>query len=447
MRKIAIILSFVFSFAGAQTNTYRSTQVGKTSALFTSASNNLTISSTTATFGSAVPDTVGPGDAIQYDSDANGSIDAICFIVSRASSTSYTVQSASGGTPTACTNDQDWSIFRAYTSLSNVEARSENTGINATVRDFDTGTTYDLDTNNQALWIACYRGADGSTVSANAWTTSDADRVYIYTPTTADLPVTQRNPTSVYNSTSYFALEITSGSTNAFTVPTSTSLDHITFIGIQIKVTGTSATSAIFLNDITGEVEIYRCLLVGANTGTTGAAHHRGISWESTSSGTLYVYNNFIHDFITASTANDAGVRIAAGTAYLYNNTIANCAVGFQRGGGTMTVKNGVAQANTTDYSGTCTSCEDNVSDDATAPGTGSSTSTSVTFVDEANDNYFLSSGDTGAKDVGTDYSADANLPFSTDYVGTTRPVNSVWDRGAHEETTVSGARRRTLVY
>ena len=121
--------------------------------------------------------------------------------------------------------------------------------------------------------------------------------------------------------------------------------------------------------------------------------------------------------------------------------------MGFTRASGTMTAKNNVAQGNTTDFSGTCTSCEDNVSEDGTAPGTGSSTSTTVTFSDEANDNFLLSTSDTGAKDQGTDYSADANLPFSVDILNTTRPVNSVWDRGAHEETTVSGARRRTLVY
>lgn len=445
MRKIAIILSFVFSFAGAQTNIYRSLQIDKTAALFTSASNNLTISGTTATFASAVPDTIGPGDTFQYDSDANGSIDAVCFVVSRTSSTVYTVQSASGGTPTACTNDQDWSIFRAYTSMANSESRTENTGIDAAVRDFDSGTTKDLDTDNQAIYYACYRGIDGSAVTANGYTTSTTDRVIYYAPSGSDLPVSQRH-SGTYTSTRCYTLEITSGSLSAYTVAASTSLDHLTFDGIQIKVTGSTALSAFFFNDVDGDAVVKNCILVGANNGATGT-HHRGISWETGSSGTLYAYNNIIYDFITASTGNDQGIRIAGTQAYLYNNTVYNCAVGFTRASGTMTAKNNVAQGNTTDFSGTCTSCEDNVSEDGTAPGTGSSTSTTVTFSDEANDNFLLSTSDTGAKDQGTDYSADANLPFSVDILNTTRPVNSVWDRGAHEETTVSGARRRTLVY
>jgi hypothetical protein len=429
----------------AQTNIYRSSQVGKTSALFTSSSNNLTISSTTATFGSAVPDTVGPGDAIQYDSDGNSSIDAICFIVSRASSTSYTVQSSSGGTPTAVTNDQDWSIYRAYTSWSNLEARTENSGIAAGVSNFDSGSTYDLDTNNQALWAVLYRGADGTAVSANAWTTSSTDRVIFYVPTTADLPVTQRNPTSVYNSTRYFALEVTTGTTSSFTVPASGPFVHMTFDGVQIKMTSATGLSGILLNTITGDAIFKNCIFVGADGGATGLAHHRGISWESTSSGTLYVYNSFFYNWNSVSNTNDAAIRIAGGTAYLYNNTAAQNAVGFQRGGGTMTCKNDVAQSNTTDFSGTCTSCEDNVSDDATAPGTGSSTSTSVTFVDEANDDYFLGSTDTGALDVGTNYSADANLPFSVDFIGTARPQptsGGTWDRGAQEMIQANTSRR-----
>lgn len=444
MKRLFLYLLVLCGSLSAQTNIYRSTQIGKTSALFTSASNNFSISGTTGTFASAIPDTVGPGDAIQYDSDGNGTIDAICFISSRASSTSVTVLTAAGGTPTAVTNDQDWGIYRAYTSAANSESRTENTGINATVRDFDAGTTYDLDANNLKLWVACYRGVD-ATFTINAWTTSVTDRVVYYTPTDADLPVTQRNPTSVYNSTRYFAIEISTAN-SAITVASGAPTTNIDFIGLQIKiVTGASALSAFFINAVTGDCRIEYCLLIGVDGGTTGT-HHRGISWETSSTGTLYANNNIIYDFITASTGNDQGIRVSAGTAYTYNNTIANCAVGITRSGGTWTAKNVVAQSNTTDFSGTCTSCEDNVSDDGTAPGTGSSTSTSVTFADEANNDYFLASGDTGAKDVGTDYSADANNPITKDYVGTTRPSGASWDRGAHELIQATAGSRRVVI-
>ncbi|NIS80820.1 MAG: hypothetical protein GTO14_11555, partial [Anaerolineales bacterium] len=42
--------------------------------------NGLTISGSTATFGTALADNIGVGDVIQYDSDDNGSIDALAFI-------------------------------------------------------------------------------------------------------------------------------------------------------------------------------------------------------------------------------------------------------------------------------------------------------------------------------------------------------------------------------
>ena len=56
-----------------------------------------------------------------------------------------------------------------------------------------------------------------------------------------------------------------------------------------------------------------------------------------------------------------------------------------------------------------------------------------VTFQNEGSDEFLLGSSDTVAKDNGVDLSSDTYLPFSTDILGTTRPVNSVWDAGAHE--------------
>jgi len=66
-------------FSQNATPLYRS--VGATiTALASGAGNGLVISGSTALFDSSLPDNVGVGDAIQYDSDNNGSIDAIAFI-------------------------------------------------------------------------------------------------------------------------------------------------------------------------------------------------------------------------------------------------------------------------------------------------------------------------------------------------------------------------------
>lgn len=443
--RFSIILSLIACVALAQTSIYRSVEAGATSAKATGTSNALSISGSTATFASALADEIGVGDAIQYDANGSSAITDVCFIHARTSSTSYTVKNAAGGTPTATSvNDNDWSLFRSYISLSNAEARTENTGISVIVRDFDTGTTRDLDTNNEKLFIACYNSADNTAVVINGWTTSTTDRVVIYTPTaTSEVGTTQRHA-GVY-STSAYRLEITSSGIG-ISIPSASPTEHIEFIGLQILINGTASTSAIFATDVTGEMIVSHSVIRGADGGTTGGAHHRGISWESGSTGTLKAYNNIIYDFITASTANDHAIRAAGTTAYAYNNTVYNCATGYARGGGTFVAKNDIAQACTDGFNGTFDAAsDDNVSDLASdAPGANSDNSTTVTFVSTASDNFKLDSGDTGAKDKATDLSSDANLPFSNDILGTTRPVNSIWDRGAHE---VSSGTRRVIFF
>lgn len=54
-----------------------------------------------------------------------------------------------------------------------------------------------------------------------------------------------------------------------------------------------------------------------------------------------------------------------------------------------------------------------------------------VTFEDEAGDDFHLDSTDTGAVDYGTDLSGDANLAFTDDIDGNTR--SGTWDVGADE--------------
>ena len=105
-----------FGAAAIVTVLYRS--VGTTAAALESGTTNaLTISGSTATFASGLADNIGVGDAIQYDSDGNSTIDAIAFIHGRTSSTEYTVKDAAGNAPTAVAGDNDWGLYRAYTSL------------------------------------------------------------------------------------------------------------------------------------------------------------------------------------------------------------------------------------------------------------------------------------------------------------------------------------------
>jgi hypothetical protein len=112
----------------APTNIFRS--VGSTAVLATGGGNPLYISTAgVATIGGGLPTNVGVGDAIQYDSDNNGSIDKIMFIAYRFSSMQFAVRHADGSVPLAevpvGNPDYDWSVYRAYGHLSEAVYRRD----------------------------------------------------------------------------------------------------------------------------------------------------------------------------------------------------------------------------------------------------------------------------------------------------------------------------------
>jgi hypothetical protein len=135
-----------------------------------------------------------------------------------------------------------------------------------------------------------------------------------------------------------------------------------------------------------------------------------GFGWNKTST----AYNLTVYDCSYGFRANTSGVTLS-----LYNCLAQSCTDGFYvTAGATFTGSN---------------NCSDIASD---APGTSPQTGT-VSFVDAANGDFHLTSGDTVAKDNGTDLSGT----FTTDIDGQTR--TGTWDIGADEyvasgETTYS---------
>ncbi|HLC95619.1 MAG TPA: hypothetical protein VJH89_03985, partial [Patescibacteria group bacterium] len=240
--------------ASAATSIYRSVGPGATTALATGASNTLSIATSTATFASALPDNIGVGDVIQYDSDNNGTIDVIAFIHGRTSSTVYTVKTASGGTPTATTaDDNDWSIFRAYISLGNAEAGIENTGIASGVRNFDTfsdSTGRNLVTADEWWNITVYAGQDGmadtSATIAN-WTTDATHYIKIYTPyDSTEVGTSQRHLGKLDTQKYYINTTATGNYSNNINVQQ----DYTRIEGLQTQMNtgGFSFISGIVLN-------------------------------------------------------------------------------------------------------------------------------------------------------------------------------------------------------
>ena len=442
------------------TKIFRSVGVGATAPLATTTQGgNLTISGSTATFGNAPGDTIGVGDAIQYDDDNDGDIDSndsIVFIHERLTSTTYTVKTSTGGVPTAVTNDQDWSIFRAYTSLANAESGTENTGIDSDLRSFDAGNR-DIAANSEQWNFACYAGvgnlADGSSgeVAINGWTTSPTNYIRIYTPyLTSEVGTSQRH-NGKWDDNKYKIERSVSGSDTYYVIRIYNNYTQLE--GLQIS--GTSSGSASGINSVQ-IVSGVTGAKINSNIvkGSVSAGNSSGVMIISTNIN--YVWNNIIYGFRRSSSTSSGITTYASSVAksYIYNNTVYDCTYGYYADGNSMSFKNNIAQNNTDgfgifgafNYSFSDYNLSDLSSD---APGSNSRNSTTVTFLDSTNDDFHLASSDTGAKDFGTDLSQDPiwqlmqtnadGTRTSMDIDGASRPLSGSgtnWDIGADEAAT-----------
>jgi hypothetical protein len=356
-----------------QTLIYRSVK-NITSAIATGTGNDLTISGTTATFVSALPDSVGVGCVIQYDDDNDGDIDAndsVCFIHARTSSTIFTVANAAGGTPTAtAAADQDWSIFHAYTTANNWEGRDENDGLDDDIEGFDTGTTRNISSSSEQWHVAIYNGNAGS-LDIDGWTTGTSGNdfyIRIFAPKAAtDVGVSQRHE-GVYDTNK--AHMVTSTQFVETIDLTSSGLAQVRIEGMQIRHTRNDQFLVTVSPFAVSDFRYSHCLFVNGNT---GAYRQNG------SAGSTVRISNCI--FYGQSGTGAAGIHgsDADFTVYVYNCTFAAITgTGVNGGsGGTTICKNILASASGNDFEnngGTFTGFENNASADATVddddPGT-----------------------------------------------------------------------------
>ena len=183
--------------------------VGATSGALAEGTSLLAVAGSTAVFGADLPDRIGVGDVLEYDSDGDGTRDSLAFITARLSARVYEVRNATGDTPGPTTSQTTaWSVFRAYLTLADavdvVRAGTHNPSISGAFDAFTAGR--DLVTANEQRTIACYDDAiDAEPVSicdtsytrscmGTGWTTDATHYLRVFTPTSlAQVGTSQRH--------------------------------------------------------------------------------------------------------------------------------------------------------------------------------------------------------------------------------------------------------------
>lgn len=196
-----------------------------------------------------------------------------------------------------------------------------------------------------------------------------------------------------------------------------------------------------------GRIDIVGCII--RKTGTTNTTGNHGIEWENVGANTtINVVNNIVYGF------SADGIYLYGGTSnekfVVYNNTSVNngqsCIALFAFGTtDTLLFWNNITQ-NCTNNDIVITSTFDtqttstNITEDASSPDGATFQSKAITFVNEAGNNFNLSSSDAFAKDLGANLSADSDYAFNVDINGTSRPQGSAWDIGASEVAATGSA-------
>jgi hypothetical protein len=277
----------------------------------------------------------------------------------------------------------------------------------------EVAATPNLVTADVQLDILCTgSAADTAAATVTGWTT-DATR---YVRIAANTGQEAQSPWS----TSRYRM-----APAANTTPLTISQAHTRIERIQVELaTGASARFGIDVGNFPG------VRIVGCYIRATGAGAGTQVGIRSPVSGagnTFHVRNTIVTGFNGTGITHTSG----SGEGYLYNCTAANCGTGFNGVGG-VRAKNCLEYNNTTGFGGTYhASSTNNASEDTTAPGSNQRHSQTFTFVNAAGGDFHLGSADAGARDFGSNLSADASFPFSDDFDAVVR--SGTWDIGADE--------------
>ncbi len=416
------------SLAYAETKIFRSVGPQETSALASGSTyGTLDVQGTTATVSSALPLNIGVGDAIQYDSNYDMTVDQVVFITQRLNAMTFMVQTASGGAPVATNvSNINWEIYRAYTSLADAAGGTENVGINSLVRNFDPWTVNNLAASGVSWNIACYAGSnpDMSSASFVGWPTTATCRLRIFTPVQPDeVGVSQRHLGRW--DAAYYYMKPSSGYCLRLGVA------HAQVEGLQFNLGSVTSIDSYLVEVAGGSTEnitISESVFFGS---TSNYTNHFGLGVVGTGMGIVNIWNNVFHDFVKLNGGDSVGgiyVFSAGSTVNIYNNTLNYCSVGILASAGTIRAINDLTKYCSPGFSGTFDPASDyNISNNASdAPGSNSQNLVSVNFIDQANKDFHIVNTDPFARDRGLTL---PQVPSDIDR----QARGGIWDIGADE--------------
>jgi len=399
----------------------------------------ITVVSNIATFSAAFPTNVGVGDVVQYDVNNGGDIGDNEYGIIRGISSDRTMAyllktDGTGVTDTTVTTSV-YDIFRAYISLSNWVASTENTNIDADCRDDYGLTDFDLtdgDDEDGPVYVACYGdGADTTKVLINDYTTDVDDYIEIFTPVSSDQVGVSQRHTGIYDTAKYH-LTGTDRTEGVLEIRD----EFVRINGIQIGVTVTANNNSYGLYGgavgATNELRVSNSIFAGISMAGTG--NSRGI--RTTDSDTIIkIWNCVVYGFVSGADNGFLGISPNGVSADIYNTTVNNCGRGIDEIGATVTVTNSLVFENNDDFEGTiamtyCGSDDDHTGDSATNfVITQTADDYAALVVDADGGDFTLTNGSSEAVGAGTD-NPGSGL-YSDDILGSSR--SSTWDVGAFE--------------
>ena len=281
-----------------------------------------------------------------------------------------------------------------------------------------------------------WNDADITAVTIDNTTTDATNYIYIYTDSIA-------RHNGKWDTSKYRLVIEDEVNRDGITISES----YVRIEGLQIKrnIDSYANNNGIEISSMTdGEIRINHNIIRGTDD-LVGNRYASGICYYNFSANNLVikVWNNIIYDWNDADNDSEGIYSAYYGTFYIYNNTVINCDKGYEVSPNALGINN-IAQNCDNGFRNSWGSwkagTDYNISDiDGDAPnvnfGGGFAT---VTFVDEANDDFRLSSQDSAAKNQGTDSVSPIN--FTDDIQGQSRnwgAAGGAWDIGADEVITV----------